>query len=105
MKKKKKKVLKDAQGLNTIFRSMLKCIFTRVLSFAVNNVRHYELCHEMGYLTSPQIRKAWDDRKTVKQNLQDMGLSPGTKGLLPIKATKASVKHESPLQCIYTNTA
>lgn len=102
---KKKNVLNDAQGLNTIFKSMLKCIFTRVLSFAVYNVMHYELCHEMGYLTSPQIRKAWDDHKTVKQNLQDMGLSLGTKELLPIKAKMASIKQESPLQCIYTNTA
>lgn len=31
-----------------------------------------------------QIRKAWDDRKSAKQNMQDMGLSYGTKGVLPI---------------------
>ncbi|KAG1969963.1 nucleolar protein 16 [Pimephales promelas] len=36
----------------------------------------------------PQIRKAWDEHKTVKQNLQDMGLSAGTKGMLPIKPKK-----------------
>ncbi|KAL6470346.1 hypothetical protein MHYP_G00214650 [Metynnis hypsauchen] len=31
-----------------------------------------------------QIRKAWDDKKSAKQNLQDMGLSLGVKGVLPI---------------------
>ncbi|XP_026051492.1 nucleolar protein 16 [Carassius auratus] len=36
----------------------------------------------------PQIRKAWDEHKTVKQNLKDMGLSLGTKGMLPIKNSK-----------------
>lgn len=66
---------------------------------------HYEVGHETGYLTSPQIRKAWDEHKTVKQNLQDMGLSPGTKGMLPIKPKKASITLESPLQCVSTNTA
>ncbi|KAI4880884.1 hypothetical protein NFI96_008407 [Prochilodus magdalenae] len=30
------------------------------------------------------IREAWDDKKSAKQNLQDMGLAFGTKGLLPI---------------------
>lgn len=31
-----------------------------------------------------QIRNAWDDRKSAKQNMQDMGLAYGTKGVLPI---------------------
>ncbi|XP_066501854.1 nucleolar protein 16 [Hoplias malabaricus] len=31
-----------------------------------------------------QIRQAWDDRKSAKQNLQDMGLSFDAKGVLPI---------------------
>ncbi|KAB5548652.1 hypothetical protein PHYPO_G00058050 [Pangasianodon hypophthalmus] len=31
-----------------------------------------------------QIRKAWDINKTTKQNMQDMGLAFGTKGVLPI---------------------
>uniref|UniRef100_A0A672SYM2 Nucleolar protein 16 n=1 Tax=Sinocyclocheilus grahami TaxID=75366 RepID=A0A672SYM2_SINGR len=44
---------------------------------------------------SPQIRNAWDELKTVKQNLQDMGLSLGMKGMLPIKNKKASTKLES----------
>lgn len=34
-----------------------------------------------------------------------MGLSPGTKGMLPIKPKKASIKLESQLQCVSTNTA
>uniref|UniRef100_A0A672T0A9 Nucleolar protein 16 n=1 Tax=Sinocyclocheilus grahami TaxID=75366 RepID=A0A672T0A9_SINGR len=37
-----------------------------------------------------KIRNAWDELKTVKQNLQDMGLSLGMKGMLPIKNKKAS---------------
>lgn len=53
----------------------------------------------MGWLTwliwSPQIRNAWDEHKTVKQNLQEMGLSLGTKGMLPIKNKKASTKLDS----------
>ncbi|CAM4671229.1 hypothetical protein PO909_008450 [Leuciscus waleckii] len=43
---------------------------------------------EKPHIECPQIRKAWDEHKTVKQNLQDMGLSPGTKGMLPIKPKK-----------------
>ncbi|KAI5096887.1 nucleolar protein 16 [Silurus meridionalis] len=31
-----------------------------------------------------QIRKAWDTNKTTKQNMKDMGLSFGTKSVLPI---------------------
>ncbi|XP_062867400.1 nucleolar protein 16 [Trichomycterus rosablanca] len=31
-----------------------------------------------------QIRKAWDAHKSAKQNMLDMGLTFGTKGLLPI---------------------
>ncbi|TRY99857.1 hypothetical protein DNTS_006504 [Danionella cerebrum] len=41
---------------------------------------------EKPQIECPQIRKAWDDHKTVKQNLLDMGLAPGTKGMLPIKS-------------------
>ncbi|XP_072518231.1 nucleolar protein 16 [Salminus brasiliensis] len=37
-----------------------------------------------------QIRKAWDDRKSAKQNMQDMGLSFGTKGVLPINKKSLS---------------
>ncbi|XP_030649662.1 nucleolar protein 16 [Chanos chanos] len=37
----------------------------------------------------PQIRTAWDDKKSVKQNLKEMGLSAGLKGVLPIKNTKS----------------
>lgn len=33
---------------------------------------------------SEQIRKAWDISKTTKQNMQDMGLTFGTKGVLPV---------------------
>ncbi|XP_056302777.1 nucleolar protein 16 [Danio aesculapii] len=43
---------------------------------------------EKPHIECPQIRKAWDEHKTVKQNLQDMGLAPGTKGMLPIKPRK-----------------
>ncbi|XP_018918878.1 nucleolar protein 16 [Cyprinus carpio] len=43
---------------------------------------------EKPHIDCPQIRKAWDEHKTVKQNLQDMGLSLGTKGMLPIKNKK-----------------
>uniref|UniRef100_A0A673LRJ2 Nucleolar protein 16 n=1 Tax=Sinocyclocheilus rhinocerous TaxID=307959 RepID=A0A673LRJ2_9TELE len=46
----------------------------------------------------PQIRNSWDEHKTVKQNLQDMGLSLGMKGMLPIKNKKASTKLESLLE-------
>ncbi|XP_053505288.1 nucleolar protein 16 [Ictalurus furcatus] len=31
-----------------------------------------------------QIRKAWDIKKSAKRNMQEMGLTFGTKGLLPI---------------------
>ncbi|KAK3524299.1 hypothetical protein QTP70_027028 [Hemibagrus guttatus] len=31
-----------------------------------------------------QIRKAWNPHRTAKQNMQDMGLTFGTKGVLPI---------------------
>ncbi|XP_051537190.1 nucleolar protein 16-like isoform X2 [Myxocyprinus asiaticus] len=40
------------------------------------------------------IRKAWDDQKTAKQNLQDMGLLFGTKCMLPIKAKKGKQESE-----------
>uniref|UniRef100_A0A8C1UUL9 Nucleolar protein 16 n=2 Tax=Cyprinus carpio TaxID=7962 RepID=A0A8C1UUL9_CYPCA len=50
---------------------------------------------EKPHIDCPQIRKAWDEHKTVKQNLQDMGLSLGTKGMLPIKNKKASTKLQS----------
>ncbi|KAF5897399.1 nucleolar protein 16, partial [Clarias magur] len=40
----------------------------------------------------PQIRKAWDMRKSAKQNMQDMGLAFGTKGVLPIAS---KTKNES----------
>ncbi|XP_026855951.1 nucleolar protein 16 [Electrophorus electricus] len=36
----------------------------------------------------PQIRKAWDNRKTAKQNLRDMGLAVGSKGVLPVNKAK-----------------
>lgn len=39
---------------------------------------------------SAQIRRAWDDQKTTKQNFADMGLFVGQKGILPIKTKKAS---------------
>ncbi|XP_012695558.1 nucleolar protein 16 [Clupea harengus] len=35
-----------------------------------------------------QIRKAWDDRKTVQQNLRDMGLQHDSKTVLPIHQPK-----------------
>ncbi|XP_076836927.1 nucleolar protein 16 [Brachyhypopomus gauderio] len=38
-----------------------------------------------------QIRKAWDNRKSTKQNLQDMGLAFGVKNVLPIKAKEGPV--------------
>ncbi|KAG9265911.1 nucleolar protein 16 [Astyanax mexicanus] len=41
-----------------------------------------------------QIRKAWDDRKSAKQNMQDMGLSYGTKGVLPINKKSFSAPVE-----------
>uniref|UniRef100_A0A672QVJ1 Nucleolar protein 16 n=1 Tax=Sinocyclocheilus grahami TaxID=75366 RepID=A0A672QVJ1_SINGR len=50
---------------------------------------------EKPHIECPQIRNAWDEHKTVKQNLQDMGLSLGTKGMLPIKNKKASTNLES----------
>lgn len=43
---------------------------------------------EKPHIECPQIRNAWDEHKTVKQNLQEMGLSLGTKGMLPIKNKK-----------------
>ncbi|XP_050948574.1 nucleolar protein 16 [Labeo rohita] len=49
---------------------------------------------EKPHIDCPQIRNAWDEHKTVKQNLQDMGLSLGTKGLLPIKNKKESKPEE-----------
>ncbi|XP_055035980.1 nucleolar protein 16 [Misgurnus anguillicaudatus] len=41
-----------------------------------------------------QIRKAWDDQKTPKQNLQDMGLLIGKKGILPIKNKQHNIEEE-----------
>ncbi|XP_041948603.1 nucleolar protein 16 [Alosa pseudoharengus] len=35
-----------------------------------------------------QIRNAWDDRKTVQQNLREMGLQHDTKTVLPIRQPK-----------------
>ncbi|XP_062393257.1 nucleolar protein 16 [Sardina pilchardus] len=35
-----------------------------------------------------QIRNAWDDRKTVQQNLKEMGLQHDTKTVLPIRQPK-----------------
>ncbi|KAL2094711.1 hypothetical protein ACEWY4_009430 [Coilia grayii] len=35
-----------------------------------------------------QIRKAWDDKKTVQQNLRDMGLQHDSKAVLPIRQPK-----------------
>uniref|UniRef100_A0A8C1FCC7 Nucleolar protein 16 n=4 Tax=Cyprinus carpio TaxID=7962 RepID=A0A8C1FCC7_CYPCA len=43
---------------------------------------------------------AWDEHKTVKQNLQDMWLSLGMKGMLPIKNKKTSTKLESLYKCL-----
>ncbi|KAL7844631.1 hypothetical protein SRHO_G00231700 [Serrasalmus rhombeus] len=39
---------------------------------------------EQPMIECAQIRKAWDDKKSAKQNLQDMGLLLGVKGVLPI---------------------
>ncbi|XP_051533714.1 nucleolar protein 16 [Myxocyprinus asiaticus] len=46
------------------------------------------------HIECPQIRKAWDDKKTAKQNLQDMGLLLGTKGMLPIKVKQDKQERE-----------
>ncbi|XP_063059197.1 nucleolar protein 16-like [Engraulis encrasicolus] len=35
-----------------------------------------------------QIRNAWDNKKTVQQNLKDMGLQHSSKSVLPIQQTK-----------------
>lgn len=43
-----------------------------------------DICVDMIFC-SAQIRKAWDDRKTVQQNLRDMGLQHDPKGVLPIR--------------------
>lgn len=40
------------------------------------------------HIECDQIRRAWDDQKTAKQNLADMGLLVGKKGMLPIKSKK-----------------
>ncbi|KAK1788105.1 hypothetical protein P4O66_016568 [Electrophorus voltai] len=40
----------------------------------------------------PQIRKAWDNRKTAKQNLRDMGLAVGSKGVLPVNKARIALK-------------
>ncbi|KAK2872971.1 hypothetical protein QQF64_017296 [Cirrhinus molitorella] len=52
------------------------------------NLKKKTIRKEKPHIDCPQIRKAWDEHKTVKQNLLDMGLTPGMKGLLPIKNKK-----------------
>lgn len=37
---------------------------------------------------SPQIRNAWDNRKSMARNLQDMGLAFDPNRSLPLKKTK-----------------
>ncbi|XP_016130491.1 nucleolar protein 16-like, partial [Sinocyclocheilus grahami] len=53
-----------------------------------NNLKKKIIRKEKPHTQVPQIRNAWDELKTVKQNLQDMGLSLGMKGMLPIKNKK-----------------
>ncbi|XP_056586618.1 nucleolar protein 16 [Triplophysa dalaica] len=45
------------------------------------------------HIECAQIRRAWDDQKTTKQNFADMGLFVGQKGILPIK-TKKNMEEE-----------
>lgn len=50
----------------------------------------FQLCLTVMQLFSPQIRNAWDNRKSMARNLQDMGLAFDPNRSLPLKKTSVS---------------